>query len=177
MSSNVRCAIAAILLAVPLCAVSAPAQTPPASGPPPAAPVCRPNEPLGEKLAKTPFVASPSSPGGKNILGNSCIYKDTFSLSPSEALLDHCDIPAALAQFTAKYGPPAQIGDAPGGKKLLEYYLEFKENQYHIKFFIGCAAGKTEVFAMAECLREKNRVMPGGPPGKKPGFFTGRPQP
>jgi|GEM_PF-1871543 len=167
-------AILAALLAVLCCAAQAAAQTAPTAQTP--LPY-RPNEALGEKLAKTPFVASPSSPGGKDILGNSCIYKDTFSLSPSEELLEHCDIPAALARFTAKYGPPAQAGEAPGGKKLLEYHLEYKDNQYHVRYFVGCAAGKTEAFAMVECTREKNRVMPGGPPGKRPGSLPGKMRP
>jgi len=126
----------------------------------------RVNAPLGELFAKKTFISMPNNPGGKNILENSCIYKDTFSLSPNETLLDQCNVGEAISQFTTKYGRPDQTSQAPGGRTVLEYFLEYKENQYHVKLFVGCTSGKTDAFAMVECTREKNRVMPGGPPGK-----------
>jgi len=131
-------------------------------------PACHPNEALGAMLSKKPYITQPTNPGGKNILDNSCIYKDSFSLSPSEELLDRCAIPEGTSQFTAKYGPPDATSQAPGGKTLLEYFLRHNENDYHVKIFIGCAAAKTEAFAMVECKREKNRAKPGPPPDNRP---------
>ena len=128
----------------------------------------RPNTALGELLAKKEYIRSNTNPGGKSILENSCIYKDSFSLSPSEPLLDHCDVAAATAQFTAKNGLPDLVTDAPGGKKVLEYHLLHNENSYFVKIYIGCAAAKTEVFAMVECKVEKNRAKPGPPPDRRP---------
>lgn len=125
----------------------------------------RPNEPLGELLSKTKSLSVPNNAGGKNILENSCLNKKDFSMSASEEFLDHCDLSAARTQFLAKYGPPASTGQAPGGKTVLEYFLRFKENDYHVRIFLGCAEEKTETFAIIECLVERNRFMPGGPPG------------
>lgn len=147
-----------------------------ASASPVLAQVYHPNDALGELLAKTKSLSMPNNAGGKNILENSCIFKTDFSISASEQLLDHCDIPGAISQFVAKRGQPDQTANAPGGKTVLEYFLVYKENQYHVKIFIGCADAKTETFAMVECVNEKNRVMPGGPPkggAGKPG--GGRP--
>jgi hypothetical protein len=141
----------------------------PAAGPARAQePAFHPNAALGEMLAKKLYITQPTNPGGKNILDNSCIYKDSFSLSPSEELLDRCDLPAATGQFTAKYGRPDATSPAPGGKTLLEYFLLFNENEYHVKIFLGCAAGKTEAFAMVECKRERNRAKPGPPKDNRP---------
>lgn len=126
----------------------------------------RPNEPLGELLSKTKSLSMPNNAGGHNILENSCLYKPDFSMSPSTEFLDHCDLAGATAQFVAKYGPPAGTGQAPGGKTVLEYFLLFKENAYHVRVFLGCAEGKTETFAIVDCVNEKNRYMPGGPPGR-----------
>jgi hypothetical protein len=128
------------------------------------------NDALGERLVKTPPLSQSGNAGGKNILENSCIYKNTFALSASEDLSDRCDIPREVGKFVSKYGQADQVSMAPGGKQVLEYFLKFKENDYHVKVFIGCAAEKTEVFAMVECVNERNRVMPGGPPGKHGGF-------
>ena len=47
----------------------------------------RPNAALGELLAHTPYVKSGTNPGGGNVLENSCIYKDSFSISPSKEML------------------------------------------------------------------------------------------
>lgn len=131
-------------------------------------PPYRPFPALGEMLSKKLYIAQPSNPGGKNILDNSCIYKDSFSLSPSDEVLDRCDAAAATAQFTAKYGRPDATAPAPGGKTLLEYRLLHNENDYYVKVFIGCAGGKTESFAMVECKREKNRAKPGPPRDNRP---------
>jgi hypothetical protein len=125
----------------------------------------RPNEPLGELLSKTKSLSMPNNAGGKNILENSCLNKKDFSMTASEEFLDHCDLPAATTQFVTKYGPPATTGQAPGGKTVLEYFLHFKENDYHVRVFLGCSEGKTERFAIVECVAERNRFMPGGPPG------------
>lgn len=126
-----------------------------------------PNPALGEKLAKTPYITQPSNPGGKNILDNSCIYKDSFALSPSETVLDHCDATAATAAFTAKYGRPDVATPEPGGKTALEYFLLHNDNSYHVKVFVDCAGGKTETFAMVECKRERNRAKPAPPPDRR----------
>lgn len=128
----------------------------------------RPNTALGELLAKKEYIRSKTNPGGKSILENSCIYRDSFSLSPSEEVLDHCDVADATARFTSKNGLPVLVTDAPGGKKVLEYHLLHNENSYLIKIYIGCAAAKTEVFAMVECKVEKNRAKPGPPPDNRP---------
>lgn len=128
----------------------------------------RAGDALGEFLSKTRTLAQPGNAGGKNILENSCIFKNSFSISASEIFLDQCNLSEAISKFTAKYGQPDQVSTAPGGKTVLEYFLLFKENQYHIKFFFGCTEAKTELFAMVECGLEKNRVMPGGKPGEKP---------
>jgi hypothetical protein len=129
----------------------------------------RPNQALGEKLSKTPYIAQPANPGGKSILDNSCIYKESFSLSPNETVnKETCAVPAAVAKFTAQYGQPAASAPAPGGKTMLEYFLLFNNNSYHVKVFIGCEGAKTETFAMVECKVEKNRVRPELPKDKKP---------
>lgn len=128
----------------------------------------RPNAELGETLAKKPYIKTKTNPGGKGILDNSCIYKDSFALTPSETVLDRCDVAAATAQFIAKNGPPAQASEAPGGKKTLEYRLLHNENSYLVTYHIGCAGEKTELFAMVECKHEKNRAKPGPPPDKRP---------
>lgn len=122
---------------------------------------------LGEKLAKTPYLSQPANTGGRNILDNSCIYKDSFALSPNEPLAETCAVPAEVAKFTAKYGQPATSTPAPGGKTMLEYFLLFHNNSYHVKVFIGCAGGKTESFAMVECKVEKERARSGPPKDKK----------
>ena len=83
----------------------------------------RPNAALGELLAHTPYVKSGTNPGGGNVLENSCIYKDNFSISPSKIVLERCDVAGAVAEFTAKNGPPDLVSEAPGGKKVLEYRL------------------------------------------------------
>lgn len=128
----------------------------------------RVNDALGEQLTKKMHtLAQPGNAGGKNILENSCIFKNSFSISESEKLHDQCNIQDAIGQFVAKHGQADQVSVAPGGKTVLEYFLLFKENQYHVKLFIGCAEGKTEIFAMVECVLEKNRVMPGGKPGDR----------
>ena len=132
----------------------------------------RPNDALGELLDKTKNLSQSGNAGGKNILENSCLYKDSFSMSASAEFLDHCDIREATGRFIAKYGPPNQTGQAPGGKTVLEYFLTYKENDYHVKIFLGCADQKTETFAIVECVHEKNRFMPGGPP-KGPGRHGG----
>ena len=129
----------------------------------------RPNAALGELLAHTPYVKSGTNPGGKNVLENSCIYKESFSLSPNETVnKEACAVPAAVAKFTAQYGQPAASAPAPGGKTMLEYFLLFNDNSYHVKVFIGCEGAKTETFAMVECKVEKNRVRPELPKDKKP---------
>ncbi|MHC1790150.1 hypothetical protein [Solidesulfovibrio sp.] len=127
----------------------------------------RPNAVLGEALAKQPYIKTKTNPGGKGVLDNSCIYKDSFSMTPSETVLDRCDVAAATAEFTAKYGPPAQTAPAPGGKMSLEYHLLHNENSYLIKYYLGCAGDKTERFAMVECRQEKNRAKPGPPPDNR----------
>ena len=126
---------------------------------------------LGELLAKTKYIAQPANVGGKNILDNSCIYKDSFSLSPSKMELETCDVAKATADFTAKYGRPDATAPAPGGKTLLEYFLLFNDNSYHVKVFVGCSGGKTETFAMVECKVEKNRAKPGPPPKEGKPFW------
>ena len=83
-------------------------------------------------------------------------------MTASEEFLDHCDLPAATTQFVTKYGPPATTGQAPGGKTVLEYFLRFKENDYHVRVFLGCSEGKTERFAIVECVAERNRFMSRG---------------
>ncbi|BAH76202.1 hypothetical protein [Solidesulfovibrio magneticus] len=123
----------------------------------------RPNTALGELLAHMPYVKSGTNPGGKNVLENSCIYKDSFSISPSKEVLERCDVAGAVAEFTAKNGPPDLVSEAPGGKKLLEYRLLHGGNSYFVKIYVACAGGKTEIFAIAECKEEKNRVKPGPP--------------
>lgn len=128
----------------------------------------RAGDALGEFLSKTRPLAQPGNAGGKNILENSCIFKNSFSISASEIFLDPCNLSEAIGKFTAKYGQADQVGTAPGGKTVLEYFLLFNDNQYHVKFFFGCTDAKTELFAMVECGLEKNRVMPGGKPGEKP---------
>jgi hypothetical protein len=128
----------------------------------------RPNTALGETLSRTPYVKSATNPGGKSILENSCIYKDSFSMSPSTELLDRCDVAAALAQYTAKNGLPDLVTDGSGGRKVLEYRLLHKQNSFYVKVYIGCAGSKTESFAMVECKDEKNRVKPGPPPDDRP---------
>jgi len=138
------------------------------------------NDPLGERLAKTESLSTPNNAGGKNILENSCLNKKDFSISASEKLLAQCDLAKATADFTAKYGRPDRTSQAPGGKNVLEYFLLFKENEYHVKMFLGCFEKQTEAFAMVECINEKNRFIPGGPPGKHgegggPGSRSGRP--
>ena len=138
-----------------------------AAGPAPAEDY-RVNAALGELLAHKQHLPSPTTPGGRNVLDNSCIYKDSFSLTASDVLLDRCDVAGATARFTAKYGRPDQTSQAKDGKTVLEYFLEFKENRFNVKFFIGCAADKTEGFALVECRREKNRVKPGPPPDDRP---------
>ena len=131
----------------------------------------RPNAALGELLAHTPYVKSRTNPGGGNILDNSCIYKDSFSLSPSKMELETCDVAKATADFTAKYGRPDATAPAPGGKTLLEYFLLHNDNSYHVKVFVGCSGGKTETFAMVECKVEKNRAKPGPPPKEGKPFW------
>ncbi|MFP5260222.1 MAG: hypothetical protein ACLGQH_14465 [Acidobacteriota bacterium] len=128
----------------------------------------RPNAALGQALAKKPFIETKTNPGGKGILDNSCIYKESFSLSPSEVVLDHCDVAGATAKFTGQYGPPEQASDADGGKKLLVYRLLHNENSYLVKIYIECSQGKTEQFALVECKNEKNRAKPGRPPDERP---------
>lgn len=156
-------ALAAALL-LPLGPVPARAQTP---APTPAKDY-RPNAALGQALAKKPFIETKTNPGGKGILDNSCIYKESFSLSPSEIVSEHCDAAGAAAKFTGQYGPPDQASDADGGKKLLEYRLLHNENSYLVKIYFGCAQGKTEQFALVECKNEKNRAKPGRPPDERP---------
>jgi hypothetical protein len=128
----------------------------------------RPHPALGETLSKKEYIRSKTNPGGKSILENSCIYKDSFSLSPSDTLLDRCDVAAATAQYTAQQGLPDLVTDAQGGKKVLEYRLIHNENSYFVKIYIGCTGGKTEAFAMVECKNEKNRAKPGPPPDNRP---------
>jgi hypothetical protein len=123
----------------------------------------RPNAALGELLAHTPYVKSGTNPGGGNVLENSCIYKDSFSISPSKIVLDRCDVAGAVAEFTAKNGPPDLVSEAPGGKKVLEYRLLHGGNSYFVKIYVACGGTKTEVFAVSECKEEKNRVKPGPP--------------
>ncbi|WP_428566134.1 MAG: hypothetical protein ACP59X_05815 [Solidesulfovibrio sp. DCME] len=130
-----------------------------------------PNPALGEMLAKLPYIAQSNNAGGRNILDNSCIFKDSFSLSPSKEVAKQCDAARATAEFTAKYGPPDATSPAPGGKTQLEYFLLFNENSYHVKVFVGCADGKTETFAMVECKVEKNRAKPGPPPKEARDFW------
>lgn len=125
-----------------------------------------PNDALGERLSKVQSLSTPNNAGGKNILQNSCLNKKDFSISASEKVLETCDLAKATADFIAKYGRPDRTSTAPGGKNVLEYFLLFKENQYHIKLFLGCGENKTETFALVECVSEKNRFMPGGPPGR-----------
>lgn len=135
----------------------------------------RPNQALGKTLSKIKPLAMPNNAGGKNILENSCIFKNNgFSLSASEQLLDQCNIPEAIGQFVEKNGQPAHTEKAPGNLRVLEYFLLFKGNQYHIKFFVGCDADRTTIFSKVECINEKNRIMPGRRkgPGGRPG---GRP--
>jgi hypothetical protein len=145
---------------------------------PATAQVYHPNEPLGKTLSKIKSLSMPNNAGGKDILENSCIFKNDFSISASEQLLDHCNVSEAIGQFTSKNGQPDQTSQAPGNLTVLEYYLLANENAYHVKFFIGCEDAKTTFFVKAECINEKNRVMPGGPskghggPGGHPG---GRP--
>ncbi|UJX39375.1 hypothetical protein K9F62_11605 [Desulfovibrio sp. JY] len=127
----------------------------------------RPNQALGDMLSKKPYIAQPNNAGGKNILDNSCIFKDSFALSPSEPLDETCNIPAAVAKFTSQYGQPANTAPAPGGKTMLEYFLLYNNNSYHVKIFLGCASGKAEFFAMVECKVERNRAKPGPPKDKK----------
>lgn len=123
-----------------------------------------PMDHLGEKMAKTKPLSQSGNAGGRNILENSCIYNDTFALSASEELLDHCDKPTAIAQFIQQNGQPDTVSQAPGDKTVLEYHLLFKGNAFRVKMFLGCEAGKTEAFAMVDCINEHNRIMPGGPP-------------
>ena len=123
----------------------------------------RPNAALSELLAHTPYVKSGTNPGGKNVLENSCIYKDSFSISPSKEVLERCDVAGAVAEFTAKNGPPDVVAEAPGGKNVLEYRLLHGGNSYFVKFYVACAGTRTEIFAIAECKEEKNRVKPGPP--------------
>lgn len=127
----------------------------------------RPNAALGQALAKKPFIETKTNPGGKGILDNSCIYKESFSLGPSEVVSEHCDVAGATAKFTGQYGPPEQASEADGGKKLLVYRLLHNENSYLVKIYIGCAQGKTEQFALVECKNEKNRAKPGRPPDER----------
>lgn len=133
------------------------------------------NEALGKYLSEVKSLSTPNNAGGKNILQNSCLNKKDFSISASEQLLETCDLPKATADFLAKYGRPDQTTTAPGGKNLLEYFLLFKENEYHIKIFLGCADNRTETFALVECVSEKNRFMPGGHRGDGPGGRGPRP--
>jgi hypothetical protein len=136
-----------------------------ATSSPALAQVYHPNEPLGKTLSKVKSLSMPNNAGGKNILENSCIFKNNdFAISASEQVLDHCDIPGAVGQFVSKNGQPDQTSQAPGHLTVLEYFLLFKENAYHVKVFIGCDDAKTDYFAKVECINEKNRVMPGGPP-------------
>jgi len=128
----------------------------------------QPNAALGQALAKKPFIETKTNPGGKGILDNSCIYKDSFALSPSEVVLDRCDLAGATAKFTTQYGPADQASDAAGGKKLLEYRLLHNENSYLVKVYFSCAKETTEQFAMVECKVEKNRAKPGRPPDGRP---------
>jgi len=68
--------------------------------------VYRPNEPLGKTLSKIKPLSTPNNAGGKGILENSCIFKNNgFSLSASEPLLDHCDVPEAIGRFVEKKRP------------------------------------------------------------------------
>ncbi|MFU2209378.1 hypothetical protein [Solidesulfovibrio sp. C21] len=127
----------------------------------------RPNQALGDLLSKKSYIAQPNNAGGKNILDNSCIFKDSFALSPSEPLDETCNIQAAVAKFTTQYGQPATTAPAPGGKTILEYFLLYNNNSYHVKIFLGCSGGKTESFAMVECKVERNRAKPGPPKDKK----------
>jgi hypothetical protein len=151
---------AVLTAAVVLCwAAKAPAQT------------YHPNDALGELLVKTQYIAQSNNAGGRNILDNSCIFKESFSLSPSKVVLEQCDVARGTAEFTAKYGPPDASAPAPGGKTMLEYFLLFKENSYHVKVFVGCAGGKTETFAMVECKIEKNRAKPGPSPKERKSFW------
>lgn len=138
-----------------------------AAGPAPAQDY-HPNDALGQALAKKPFIETKTNPGGKGILDNSCIYKDSFALSPSEVVLDRCDLAGATAKFTTQYGPADQASDAAGGKKLLEYRLLHNENSYLVKVYFSCAKDTTEQFAMVECKVEKNRAKPGRPPDGRP---------
>ena len=171
MRNAVYCALA-LVLAVVSAAPPAMAQTAAPAASPTASPVYRADDALGALLAKTKSLSQSGNAGGKNILENSCLYKDSFSMSASEPFLDRCDVSQASGQFIAKYGPPNQTGQAPGGKTVLEYFLTYKENDYHVKIFLGCADQKTETFAIVECIHEKNRFMPGGPP-KGPGRHGG----
>lgn len=127
-----------------------------------------PNDALGQALAKKPFIETKTNPGGKGILDNSCIYKDSFALSPSEVVLERCDLAGGTAKFTTQYGPADQASDAGGGKKLLEYRLLHNENSYLVKVYFSCAQNTTEQFAMVECKVEKNRAKPGRPPDGRP---------
>ncbi len=157
MTSRLLLILAPVLVALAILAASpAPAQT------------YRVNEALGELLSKQNNLSLPSNPGGKNILEHSCIYKNDFSLSASEKLLETCDVPKAVGEFTAKYGRPDQTAKAQDGRTILEYFLEYKQNQYRVKFYIGCADNATDAFSMVECTLEKNRVPVGGPPKKRP---------
>lgn len=164
----VSAVVRAVPLAVVLTAGPARAQTPAPVQAPAQAQDYRPNPALGAILAKKPFIETKTNPGGKGILDNSCIYKDSFSLSPSEVVLDRCDVAGATARFTAQNGPPDQASDAAGGKKLLEYRLLHNENSYLVKVYFSCAQDKTEQFVMVECKKEKNRAKPGRPPDERP---------
>lgn len=138
----------------------------------PVPPALRSGETLGERLERTRSLTRSGNAGGKNILENSCLYKGDFSISASEPVRETCDINQAVGDFVGKYGPPARTSQAPGDKTVLEYDLLFKENAYRVRFFFGCAEGKTEAFAMVECVNEKNRFMPGGPrKGERPPRF------
>ena len=127
-----------------------------------------PNDALGQALTKKPYIQTKTNPGGRGILDNSCIYKDSFSLTPSEVVLEHCDVAGAAAKFIAQYGPPNQASDAAGGKKLLEYRLLHNENSYLVKVYFSCAQDTTEQFAMVECKNEKNRAKPVPPADNRP---------
>ena len=133
--------------------------------------VYHPNEPLSKTLSHIKSLSMPNNAGGKNILENSCIYKNDFSISENEELLDHCNSSEVVGQFTAKNGQPDRVSQAPGNRTMLEYFLLSKENSYHVSFYIGCDADKTTVFTKVKCVNEKNRVMPGKPPKKHFGFW------
>ncbi len=129
----------------------------------------KPNDALGEALRKTKYMAMPNNAGGENILENSCIFKDTFSLSHSEKVKDACDRAGVVADFVGKYGPPDVRSEADPKRTTLEYNIEYKENQYNIKAIVGCEQQTTELQYMVECKKEKHMKMPGPP--RRPGIL------